>query len=249
MDFDLDADQQALQETTRAFCADRYPMTVVRAHGEGFDRARWRELAQLGVFGGDLGLTDLALVFEELGRALVPGPLVASVLAAPFVDGVAKGDSLVTAVERGGPGALLVEYGSSADAILGIDDDGIHRLAPTAAPAPVANPLDPSTPLAAIDDPGAGALVAGPDVAAEWRRTGSLLTAALLLGIAGATTDIAVAYAHDRHQFGRPIGSFQAVKHRLADMFARAEVARASVYAAAVTHTEDRPGTGPGSPP
>ena len=47
MDFDVNADQRALQDTTRAFCADRYPMTVVRAHGQGFDRARWGELAQL----------------------------------------------------------------------------------------------------------------------------------------------------------------------------------------------------------
>jgi alkylation response protein AidB-like acyl-CoA dehydrogenase len=238
VDFDLDADQQALQETTRAFCADRYPLSVVRAHAEGFDRARWRGLAELGVFGDDLGLTDLTLVFEELGRALVPGPLVSSALAAPLVDGAPKGDCMVSVVERSA-GAVLIEYGSVADVVLVFDDDGIHRIEPSSLSSePVLDPLDPTTPLLRVDHLPPGERITGANAAAFWRRTGSLLTSALLLGISGAVTDIAVAYAHDRHQFGRPIGSFQAVKHLLADMFARAEVARGGVYAAAVTAAE-----------
>jgi alkylation response protein AidB-like acyl-CoA dehydrogenase len=80
-----------------------------------------------------------------------------------------------------------------------------------------------------------GRRLGGPEVAHQWRRTGSLLTSALLLGIAGAASDLAVAYAKDRQQFGRTIGSFQAVKHILADTFARTEVARAAVHAAACT--------------
>jgi alkylation response protein AidB-like acyl-CoA dehydrogenase len=64
-------------------------------------------------------------------------------------------------------------------------------------------------------------------------RHGALLTAALQVGHAAETLDLAVAYAKDRHQFGKPIGSFQAVKHMCADMLVRAEVARASVHAAA----------------
>src|SRR5205814_10064294 len=75
----------------------------------------------------------------------------------------------------------------------------------------------------------------GPDLAARWRQRGTALTAALLLGMAEATTDIAVRYAAERHQFDRPIGSFQAVKHILADMLVRTELARAAVYAAGVT--------------
>ena len=66
------------------------------------------------------------------------------------------------------------------------------------------------------------------------RLEASALTAALLVGIATAETDLAVAYAKERRQFGRPIGSFQAVKHICADMLTRAEVARAAVYAAGV---------------
>ena len=61
------------------------------------------------------------------------------------------------------------------------------------------------------------------------------MASALLLGMAGATLDLAVAYAKEREQFGRTIGSFQAIKHILADMFARLELTRAAVYAAGAT--------------
>jgi alkylation response protein AidB-like acyl-CoA dehydrogenase len=68
-----------------------------------------------------------------------------------------------------------------------------------------------------------------------WRRDASVLGGALLVGLAAATVDLAVAYAKERQQFGKPIGSFQAVKHLCADMLVRSEVARAAVHAAAVT--------------
>jgi alkylation response protein AidB-like acyl-CoA dehydrogenase len=213
-------------------------MEVVRAHGAGLDRERWRELADLGVFDPGLDLIDAVLVFEELGRALVPGPLVATALAGAVVDGVAAGEVVAGLVERppvAGGWPVLIEHGGEADVVLALDGDGVQRIEPSAlSRRPVANPLDPTTPMVLVDGLPAGEVLAGPPEAARWRRNGSLLTAALLLGIAGATTDAAVAYARDRHQFGRPIGSFQAVKHLLADMFARAEVARASVYAAGV---------------
>jgi alkylation response protein AidB-like acyl-CoA dehydrogenase len=64
-------------------------------------------------------------------------------------------------------------------------------------------------------------------------RDGSLLTAALQVGHAAETLDLAVAYAKERRQFGKPIGSFQAIKHICADMLVRAEVARSAVHAAA----------------
>ncbi len=57
----------------------------------------------------------------------------------------------------------------------------------------------------------------------------------MALGVAEASTDLAVAYAKERQQFGRPIGAFQALKHLMADMFVRAELARGAVYAAGVT--------------
>ena len=189
MDFDLDADQLALQEATRKFCADRYPMAIVRAHGDGFDRGRWRDLAALGVFSG-LEPVDAVVVFEELGRGLVPGPLVATALAGDLIDGVVDGDCVVTLTERSAE-PVLVDHGEDADIVLVLDDAGIDRVdAPALAGRPVTNPLDPTTPLTLVESLPAGERIAGPEVSAAWRRRGSLLTAALLVGIAGATTDL-----------------------------------------------------------
>ena len=70
---------------------------------------------------------------------------------------------------------------------------------------------------------------------AELRRDGMVLTAAYQLGIASRTVELATEYAKEREQFGRAIGSFQAIKHMIADMLVRSEVARAAVYAAACT--------------
>jgi alkylation response protein AidB-like acyl-CoA dehydrogenase len=245
MDFDLDSDQMALQDMVRRFCADRFPLDVARAAGAGLDIDRWRELAGLGAFsltlpeesgGTGLGLADAAIVFEELGRALVPGPLVASFLAAGAIDGVADGQVVASLVERWPGRPLLVENLDTADIVLVLDDDGVSAVDSGDLEArAVGDPLDPTTPLALVPTLPDGRRLRGPEAAHQWRRTGSLLTSALLLGVAGAASDLAVAYAKDRRQFGRTIGSFQAVKHILADTFARTEVARAAVYAAAVT--------------
>jgi alkylation response protein AidB-like acyl-CoA dehydrogenase len=99
----------------------------------------------------------------------------------------------------------------------------------------VAESMDPLTPLHQVSTLAAGDLLGGPDLAATWRREGATLTAALLLGLADGAMELAVAYAKEREQFGRPIGSFQAVKHLCADMLTRTELARSAVYAAAVT--------------
>src|SRR5207237_7994136 len=85
-------------------------------------------------------------------------------------------------------------------------------------------------------------VVSGPDEAQRWHRDGALLVAAQAAGLAAATSTIAAAYALERQQFDRPIGSFQAVKHLLADMVTRAELANVAVEAAAVT--VDQPGVG-----
>ena len=87
-----------------------------------------------------------------------------------------------------------------------------------------------------------GEVVGDADAVAALRTEGALLTAAFCVGMADALTDLAVAYAKEREQFNRPIGSFQAVKHLCADMVVRAEVARTAVYAAACVL--DDPSTG-----
>lgn len=240
MNFTLDEEERALQAGIRDLCRGRAPMDRVRAAEQtaGVDRALWRELAEAGVFslrlpesagGVGLGMTHAVVVFEELGRALVPGPLVATHLAAGLVPGAAEGEAVVGFVEAG-PGPVLVEHPDVLDALLVLDGGAVRRADPLGDATSIADPLDPLTPLARAAAPPAGEPL---DADGErLRLEGAVLTAALALGIAAETTERAVAYAKERRQFGRPIGSFQAVKHICADMLVRAEVARAAVYAA-----------------
>jgi len=178
--------------------------------------------------GAGLGMTAAVIVFEQLGRALVPGPLVGTHLARTL--GI-PGER-VTFAHRDD---LVISNLDSSDAVAVIDAEGVWVISQNGiAGVPVAQPLDPLTPVSRVSSlPQGERVVEGADVSAI-RLEASALTAALLVGIATAETDLAVAYAKERRQFGRPIGSFQAVKHICADMLTRAEVARAAVYAAGV---------------
>jgi alkylation response protein AidB-like acyl-CoA dehydrogenase len=246
VDLELNEDEAALQEGLRSFLEGRFPMDVVRASVDGLDRGRWTELAETGVFslrqpesagGVGLSMVEGVLAFEELGRSLVPGPVLATHLAAGLVDGAGDGSTVVGIVERPAT-VLLVEHLDALDVLLAVDTSGIWQLdldAVKAAAEPVARPLDPLTPLHRVAELPEGELLAPENVAWEWAHIGATLTAAALLGIAARTTEIAVAYAKEREQFDKPIGSFQAVKHLCADMLTRAELARGIVYAAGAT--------------
>ncbi|MBW3664182.1 MAG: acyl-CoA/acyl-ACP dehydrogenase [Actinobacteria bacterium] len=244
MHLDLDDEERALQAGIRELIRGRFPFDRVRA---GFDRTDWKQLADAGVFalriaesegGLGLGMTHATVVYEELGRALVPGPLVATGLAAAAVDGAAIGDRVVGLVE-GATHPHIVEHPGDLDDLLVLAPKRIGHVDPRSLDLqPVARPLDPLTPVAALDPLPEGELVGETWAAGRFHLEGAVLTAALQLGIALETTDRAVAFAKQREQFGRPIGSFQAVKHLCADMLVRAEVARAAVYAAAV-HLDD----------
>lgn len=244
MDFELNDDEHALQDGIRQFLTGRSPITTVRANeetGGALDRNLWRELADVGVFGlraDGFGMTESVLAFEELGRALANGPLVATHLAAgvaaPLVAGAANGSRIVGLVEPSEP-VTVVEHLDSLDDLLVLRDDGVYILDPRALVAErAARPLDALTPVARVASLPSGEQVGGLAEAALLHRDGMVLTAALQLGLCLATIDLARDYALQREQFGRPIGAFQAVKHLLADMLTRAEVARAAVYAAAV---------------
>ncbi len=249
MDFRVGDDQRALAEGIRAMVAGRLPLERLRAR-EGDDRAigddDWAALAETGVFaltlpepaGTGLGMADAVVVFEELGRALVPGPLVGTFLAASagLVHGAAEGGAKV-GVHGAGAGPILVEHLASLDGLL-VFGTGGGRGTRLLAPAPdgagaerLRAPLDPLTPMWRLEALPGGEPVADPED--RLARHGALLTAALQVGHATEALDLAVAYAKERHQFGKPIGSFQAVKHMCADMLVRAEVARAGVHAAA----------------
>ncbi|MFI5394948.1 MAG: acyl-CoA dehydrogenase family protein [Candidatus Binatia bacterium] len=256
MDFRVTEAQQELRNAVQSFCEARVTVSLLHelATKEGFDRSLWKELAELGVFGlrqpearggSGLGMAEAVVVFEELGRCLAPGPLVWSHLAADLVDGAASGTVVVGALDLTGasPAPYLVEHWAAIDVLLLLKRDGVERLDPKSlAVQPVSTPLDPLTPLHHADGLPRGEPIAGADVARRLRLQGTALVAAQLLGITEATLQLAIGYAKIREQFGRAIGSFQVLKHMMADMFARQELARAAVYAAAATL--DRPEVG-----
>ena len=249
MDFRLTDDQIALRDGIRAFCDGQMPsekLGALAAAG-GFDRALWNQLAEMGVFGlraaeSDggigLGMADAVLVFSELARRLVPGPIVWTHLAAGLVPGAASGDAIVGGLDL--TGALgepyLVEHFTELDALLVLHADRVERLDPrTLKSIAVATPLDPLTPLHHVLDLPTGERIGGADLAARLRLEGTALTAALALGVAEMSQELATAYAKQREQFGRAIAGFQSIKHMLADMFVRQEMARAAVWSAGAT--------------
>lgn len=217
--FQLTDDQKALRDGVRELLARRFDREALRAAVDSpgrLDRALWRELGAAGFFalrvpeddgGVGLGLPEAVLAFEEAGRVLLPGPLVATHLAAGTVPGAADGSVVVAGVDGG-----LVEWLDAADVVRG-----------DAAGAVPMRSVDPLTPLHRVP----GAAVTDP--------VAVLLTAAEQLGTATRACELAVQHARTREQFGQPIGAFQAVKHLCAQLLVRAEVTRAAVYAAAVT--------------
>jgi alkylation response protein AidB-like acyl-CoA dehydrogenase len=246
MDFELSEDQVALADGVRSFCEGRFPMATVRALADdhGVDRDRWRELGDLGLFslllaaaagGVEGGWADAVVAFEELGRALVPGPLVWTQLLAGTVPGAATGEAIVAGIDRADPSGI-VEFPDRLDHLAVVDDAGIWLVPAGDLVVELLRPLDPLTPVARLTAPlPQGDLILDAEAAARLRIHGAALTSALLLGSSQASAALAVAYAKERQQFGRPIGAFQAMKHLLADTFTRAEIARGAVYAAGVT--------------
>ena len=220
------ADQVELQRGVREMLASAFPLDRLP---DGWSASLWQTLTDTGVFSLrtelELGMTECVLVFEELGRACVPGPLVGTLLAAGHASGP------VTVVDADADPLLVGHLAASAAALVLDGRDASIVSAGDITGDVVADPLDPLTPLTELSstprDESRGD-------AAAFRRDGAVLTAALQVGLAARMTELAVDYAGRREQFGRPIGSFQAVKHICADMFVRAELARVAVHAAAV---------------
>jgi alkylation response protein AidB-like acyl-CoA dehydrogenase len=264
VDLERSAEQEELVAAVRAVCRRYFspaelvgqaggPVAVV---GDG-----WRALCDLGVFGLrlppgrgglGLGLVDAVLVFEELGRHLVPGPLVATevALAAGLVDteATSAGPSpvpLVGCCPTGDPHRLVAHL-PELDGLLVVDDDqqtvGVvdrPELSSASATA-VDRSLDPLTPLWQLPRLPPGRVLAYPYD--RWLVEHRLLTAALAVGVAAGAAELAVAYAGQRRQFGRPIGAFQAIKHLCVDLFVAVELARSAVLVAALS--ADQPEVG-----
>ena len=255
MDLEPTDDQAALTAELARFLADRVTPEVRRSATDqpgAVDRDLWQALGELGTFGlvvpedrdgVGLGMAEATLVFEELGWAAVPGPLVGTFLAAGLDLAVspraAAGEAVVGLVPAGQP--VFVEHRAALDALLVVASEGVTLAGPPDAATcrPVARPLDPLTPVDVVDALPDGEPVGGPDLAGRLGRDAALLAAALQVGLAGGALAMATDYAQGRVQFGRPIGSFQALKHLLADAQVAVEVARAAVAAAGVEIDED----------
>jgi alkylation response protein AidB-like acyl-CoA dehydrogenase len=254
--FELSDEATALRDAAAGLLAAEVTPAVIRAGWPGGDGRLadrelplvvWRKLAALGAVGtlvaeehGGLGLDENSLVplLEEVGRSGLPWPAVETIaVAAPLLPrpDILAGDTVV-AVRHGD----LIPFGQVAEVIVARDGgtmlsfgrndlelipqvtvDGSRMLA-RVAPASLAGPARGGTVL--TDDPAV--------TEAAWQR-GVLGTSALLIGLARRMLELTVGYVRQREQFGVPVGSFQAVKHALANALVAVEFARPVVLAAA----------------
>ena len=233
MDFRLDDEQLALRDAVSALCRQHFPLDDIAGRD---DTGAWRALSEMGVF--DLlapdqpgGAVEAAIVNEQFGAHLGTGPLLWTMIARPLVPDAER----ITGTDRE---SLVIEHADS-DVVLALSTSGVLRCVLR---EPLAGePFDPLTPTVAYAEV-SSEMLASTETAERLRRLGTVLAAAQLVGVAQGALDVASAYALERHQFGVPIGSFQAVKHLLADMFVRVELARAATYAAAAIFDDWRAG-------
>lgn len=253
MDFLPDSDQVALVEATREYVDSRFPLVASPAR---LDDVRWKELAQLGWLGlatdepsGGAGATllDEVFVFKEVGRGLVGGPILTTLAAARLAawtgNPTLSGD-LISGQQRvaravplpGDDQRLLLLDSDGSSFVLLVDEDQI-ALYPSLDHVHTTPGLEDGTTVAQLTRASLGSPTLGTDVPhtiGRLRRVLSILTSAQLAGIAAATRDLAASYAKDRVQFGKPIGAFQAIKHKCADMATNALAAENLTFFAAL---------------
>jgi len=221
--------------------------------------------------GAGFTLAETYVVLEELGRALTPSPLVACVAAAaaltdsPLLEQIAAGtvaslawsgitgpaDAHVAVSYKDGKltGSVApVLYGDAAEIVLvAAEHDGgvgLFSVDPSAVTRAKVAGLDPTLSFANLDFDDVAAetiTLDAAEVLASAHRAGTLATAALQVGCAQRGLEMTVAYAKQREQFGRPIGSFQALKHRMADMLVRVQMSRSGAWAAVQAHVHGSP--------
>jgi alkylation response protein AidB-like acyl-CoA dehydrogenase len=251
MDFDLSDDQIALRDSARELLDDHASPARVRAHtasGRGYDPDLWRAMVEQGWLGIELpeehggvglGAVEAAILAEALGAHAAPAPFVPAVLA---LDALRNGgdDRWIAQLLAGEVRACIawdlahpVVYAPSADIAIVCDADGVSAVelgsGSTREPA-----MDLTREVGWLRIDGLHRTsLGGPDARDRLLDRGATFTSAEMLGGAAHVLDMAVEYAKERVQFGRPIGSFQAVKHRCADMLVDVEGMRSTVYWAA----------------
>ncbi len=270
MHFVFSEDQQALQRTVRDFLAGECPPERIRALWEsesGRDAGLWGRLAELGLPGilvpedrGGMGLDEIhaVLLHEEIGRAGLAEPLIpTAAVAAPLLAGLGDGYRADPWLERIASGDAIVAVGNAASPLVAdahvarllllSHGDEIHAVDPADAEITAQPATDPAQRLfRVVWKPRDSTLVAagaqGRALHAAALDRGALACAAQLVGAGDQLLAMASRYAAQRKQFGKPIGSFQAVKHQLANVKVALEYARPMVHRAAWSVARGVPG-------
>jgi alkylation response protein AidB-like acyl-CoA dehydrogenase len=243
MHFDLTEDQKEIKRVARELLADRSPMAKVReaAETDRYDAGLWRELVELGwpgiavaeEHGGQgLGAVALAVLLEELGYACAASPFLSTATAAAVIDACGTAEQRTRWLPGLAAGELTAGIGTAelaADAetaavVVLLDGDEARLIVPREV-----------EPFAAIDPTRRFATVSGeaePLAAGAAERVRAAI-AAEVVGVSQRALDMTLEYVKDRKQFGVPVGSFQAVSHRCAQMLLHTESARSTAYYAA----------------
>jgi alkylation response protein AidB-like acyl-CoA dehydrogenase len=250
MNFELDEQQRDFAASIDAALGAADLPSAVRAWAQGDTapgRKVWAQLTDLGVtalmvpekFDGiEAHPVDLVVAAERLGRWCVPGPVVESIAVAPVLLADDERSAALAAGELVATVAMPPQVPRALDAdtagIVLIAADGEVR---DATAAEQHESVDPARKL--FDVTGSGE-VRNADVARAY-EFGVLATAAQLVGAGQAMLDMSVEYAKQRSQFGTVIGTYQAIKHKLADVHIAVELARPLVYGAALSLADDSP--------
>ena len=252
MNFDFSDDQHAIKRTAREFLESRLKPEKLRelAESGSYDDSLWGEIAELGwpgicigeQHGGqELGVVELVILQEELGYALAPTPFFSNAAAGLLIEHAGSEEQrerwlpgLASGEQRGSVGVLangeapLVPDADSAAVIVLVDGDSATLVEAPRAQIESRHTIDSTRRFSSVRANGGGEQLAG-HVHAGLDRA-EIALAAELVGLAQRAMEMAVAYAKDRRQFDRPIGSYQAVSHRCADMLLETESSRSTVY-------------------
>lgn len=256
MNFDFSDDQQAIKRTAHDLLERRFKPERLRelAEGEAYDDEVWGELCELGwpgIFlaeadgGQDLGTVELAILGEELGYALAPVPFLSNAAAGlvlaeagsaeqkeRWLPGIASGEARGTVGVVSNGEAGLVPDAESAQLIVLLDGDSGTLIEAGSADVEPFQTIDLTRRFGRVRADGGEPLAGDPGPA---RDRIAVAMAAELVGVAQRAMEMAVEYARERKQFGRPIGSYQAVSHPCAQMLLEVESARSITYYAAWT--------------
>jgi alkylation response protein AidB-like acyl-CoA dehydrogenase len=256
VNFDLSDEQREIKRTANEFLASRFKPEKVRelAESRSYDDALWREISELGWpgiavaeedGGQGLGAIELAVLLEESGYGLAPSPLLGTAGAALVISAAGSDDQRAEWLPKLASGEATGSFGGfaegestmfcdlpTADVVVTFDGEGA-----LVAPASEVD-FEPLEAIDATRSYGLASEAAGerlPGDAGAGRDRLAVAIAAELTGIAQRTLEMAVTYAREREQFGRPIGAYQGIGHRCAAMLLATEESRSLTYYAAWT--------------